>query len=96
MKRRKKSVQKILMIILIIVLGSCITVTKNVPVPDPVSVLSDSIVWPAFPDPEGIVTYQDGVVSMPLDFWLEITDYVIDVDNIIDDIEAAKAARGEK
>ena len=39
-----------------------------------------TIDWPEFPGPHGIVSMsEDSVVSMPLDFWTLITEYVLDV-----------------
>jgi len=42
------------------------------------------LVFPVFPEPAGQATYNDdtGIVSMPLDYWLLITDYKIDVNGV--------------
>lgn len=49
--------------------------------------------WPQFPDPKGIVKQNaDGSVSMPLDYWLKLTKYVIDVEAGIDILEASRGA----
>ena len=37
--------------------------------------------FPVFPTPAG-VTMADNIVSMPLDYWLLITDFAIDVDAV--------------
>lgn len=37
--------------------------------------------WPTWPTPDE-VSMEDGVVSMPLEYWLQVTEYVIEVDRI--------------
>lgn len=49
-------------------------------VPEPVPVVRPVVVFPVFPDPAGRVTMEGGVVSMPLDYWLAIARYKLDVD----------------
>ncbi len=46
--------------------------------------------WPAFPAPDG-VTLADGVVSMPLDYWLGIARYAVDVERVREIIDAWRA-----
>lgn len=65
----------------------------EVPVPYPVIEYRDrplpAIDWPPFPDPSGAVELlPDGRVALPLELWLDITRYVIDVEAGIDRIEA--------
>ena len=42
------------------------------------------LVFPVFPEPAGQATYDDetGIVSMPLDYWLQIAEYAIEVDEV--------------
>jgi len=40
--------------------------------------------WPDFPDPTGEVTMADGVVSMSLDYWMQIASYAIAVQRVRD------------
>lgn len=77
--------------ILIIQFPSCVTCPKNQS-PDPVAVVAESIEFPEFPDP-GSAKLNGDIVSMPLDLWLAIVDYVMEVEQIKQEIEAAKAAK---
>lgn len=54
----------------------CQSSPKN---PDPVKV---EITWPVFPDPKDQVTLKDGVVTMPLSYWLQIANYAVDVEKV--------------
>jgi len=38
--------------------------------------------WPTWPNPVGVVSFDEstGAVSMPLDYWLAIARYQVDVD----------------
>lgn len=74
-KRKRKYILAVILISLIILLISCQT---NPPVVEPVKI---DLVFPVFPTPQG-VTMTDGIVSMPLDYWLLITEYKIDVDAV--------------
>lgn len=48
--------------------------------PEALPALEITIDWPEFPEPRGIVEMsEDSVVSMSLDFWTQIAEYVIDV-----------------
>jgi len=49
--------------------------------PEPIEPLKIKIEWPAFPLP-GEVTMAEGVVSMPLDYWLLIAEYKIEIDRL--------------
>lgn len=83
------------MLILIIVFSSCVTVRKSDQTADLVAVVVESLVWPDIPDSDGVVSQSDGIVSMPIDYWLAIIDYYIDIEAIIKSIEAAKIAKEE-
>jgi len=52
---------------------SCTTCPPTVEVP---------LDWPDFPDPTGEVELVDGVVTMSLDYWLEVAAYVVKVDRV--------------
>lgn len=46
------------------------------------------IAWPAFPDPgDSVALDAEGRVVMPLEYWLDVTRYVIDVEAGIDRLE---------
>ena len=49
--------------------------------PEPIEPVKLDLDFPVFPTPSG-VTMTDNIVSMPLDYWLLITDYAIDVDAV--------------
>jgi len=38
------------------------------------------ITWPELPDPSKYVTMANGVVSMPLSYWMDLTRYIIDME----------------
>ena len=70
---------------------SCVTCPKN-PSPDPVAVVVEAVEFPEFPD-QGSAELTGDIVSMPLDLWLAIVDYVMEIEQIRLEIEAAKAAK---
>ena len=49
--------------------------------PKPIEPLKIKIEWPIFPPPDQ-VTMAEGVVSMPLDYWLLIAEYKIEIDRL--------------
>lgn len=51
------------------------------------------ISWPSFPDPAGLITEKDGVVSMPADYWLAMARYIVDVEAAHEKYEAERDAR---
>ncbi len=60
---------------------------RTAPTPAVVEITID---WPAFPNPRGIVSLDDGIVSMPLDYWLLVTGYEISVREVRGRIEAGE------
>lgn len=46
--------------------------------------------WPTFPDPAGQVTLAEGVVSMPLDYWLAVARYAVEVERVRGVLEAVE------
>ena len=87
MKRKFKGFGLVLIAnVLTLQLISCATGTTA---PDQVGLV---IEWPNFPDPEGLVEMQDGVVTMPLDYWLQVAEYVVAVRRARAQVEAWEAA----
>ena len=77
MKRAGSRLRLLLAAILLglTLLSSCCTTCPKVVPP--------ALSWPAFPDPAGKVTRTaDGEITMPLDYWLAISMYAVDVDAI--------------
>lgn len=75
-RKKKRLIRALLTIASLPLLASCRTLPEPEPEPVPVEV-----VWPVFPDPMGKVSRSpDGVVMMPTEYWLEITNYVIEVE----------------
>ncbi len=56
----------------------------------PTPAVEIAIDWPVFPNPRGVVSLDDGIVSMPLDYWLLVTGYEISVREVRGRIEAAE------
>jgi hypothetical protein len=52
--------------------------TSPAPEIEPIKIPLD---WPAFPPPNEVVM-AEGMVSMPLDYWLQITEYVVDIERL--------------
>ena len=69
--------------VLILLSTSCRTAPEPLPAPE------ITIDWPTFPAPRGIVEMDAGVASMPLDYWLLVTEYVISVREVRGLIRAA-------
>jgi hypothetical protein len=70
---------------------SCVTCPKD-DGPDPVSVVVDAIEFPVFPDSES-VTFDGNTVKMPLDIWLSIVDYVLEIEKIKMELKASQDAK---
>jgi len=77
-KKRTVCIMALMMIALMLLSMSCGTCPET---PEPIEPLKIKIEWPVFPPPDQ-VTMEEGIVSMPLDYWLRITEYVIDVDRL--------------
>ena len=77
-RTRKSAIYKAAVIasVSIALLTFCQTTEAEAPI-DPVEIRAD---FPTFPDPEGYVELTEGgEVVMPLEYWMKITEYVIDV-----------------
>ena len=46
------------------------------------------IEWPTPPDPPNQVGIKDGIVYMPLDYWISLIEYVVDVERVRQTYEA--------
>lgn len=77
------------LVVSLLLLTSCQT-SPPAPSPRPEPV---PVAWPAFPDPAGQVTEKDGVVSMPVEYWLALTRYVIDAEAARELYEAERSSR---
>ena len=86
MKKRITYIMVILSLISILALQSC----KSIPN------VSNEIEWATFPSPYvhgvSVVTYTQDTdsVSMPLWYWLKVTEYVIDTEKNIEILESQK------
>ena len=69
----------LIVINLMLLLGSCGTFPEA---PEPIEPLKIKIEWPTIPPPNEVYMTVDGVVSMPLTYWLRIVEYVIDVERL--------------
>jgi len=74
--------------VLLLLWGCCTTSPVVCPDPPPVQ-------WPTWPDPVGKASLADGVVSMPLDYWLAVARYAVDVEAVRKIIAAWADSNGE-
>ena len=76
-KRKANCIQAVLLTSLLLAFSSCATTKNNtvIEIPD--------ITFPVFPDPApAVFDEKTNTVSMPLDYWLLITEYKDDVDRV--------------
>ena len=72
-KRWRRWLPVLSLSVLLLAFASCATCPPTV---------SIELEWPEFPDPTDVVTMEAGVVSLPLDYWLEIAAYAVAVDRV--------------
>jgi len=91
----KKLTVLITLALLLVALTSCQTLAPEVKVVYEKTPLP-AIEWPVVPDHTGLVTESNGVVSMPLIYWLALVRYIIDIEAGKDTIEAFRTAQDAK
>ena len=81
MLRRKRTVCIMALIVSVLMLlsTSCGTCPET---PAPIEPLKIKVEWPTIPPPEEVYMTADGIVSMPLAYWLRIIEYMIDVERL--------------
>lgn len=85
-RQKKRFIQGMIMMIFLTQLISCQTLPKEIV----------DLEWTLFPDPningESVVTYDDTTktVKMPLWYWKNITEYVVDTETNIEILEKLK------
>ena len=80
LKRKRNFALAVILISLTILSTSCRSLPEERT--DPIK-----IEWPTPPHPAGQVWVKDGMVYMPLDYWLQLIEYIVDVDAIRQKIE---------
>ncbi len=76
-QRKKRSCVPVLILIsLTLLLASCQSSPVEV---EPIPI---EIEWPYPPDPVGQVQMRDGIIYMPLEYWLQLAEYVVDVERV--------------
>lgn len=75
-KRRKNCGLVLLVIALMLLVGSCQTCPPEI---EPAKIQID---WPAVPAGDAVLTDDDVTVAIPLDYWLKLVEYFIEVDGI--------------
>lgn len=75
LKRKRNFILAVILISLVILLISCRSLPEEKT--DPIE-----IEWPTPPNPAGQVWVKDGTVYMPLEYWLLIVEYIVDVDAV--------------
>ena len=73
--------------VLLLLWGCCTT--------SPAAPALPTLEWPTFPDPPASVVLANGVVSMPLDYWLAVARYAVDVEAVRKIIAAWADSNGE-
>lgn len=79
MKPRRKKIACAMALMLSVLISLSVS-CRTPPAPE-IEPLRIPIDWPVFPPPD-VVTLADGIVSMPLDYWLRITEYVVDIERV--------------
>lgn len=68
----------VLMLSALTLLNTSCRTSPEAPEIEPIEIPID---WPTFPPPDEVIL-ENGVVSMPLDYWLQITEYAVDVERV--------------
>jgi len=69
----KRWLAALMLSVSLLALTSCVHCPPTVEIP---------LEWPDFPPPPDTVAMDDGVVSMPLEYWLEVAAYAVAVDRV--------------
>lgn len=79
-KRQKNSRVRLILVILAISLILLLTSCQSYPID------ANELYWPPFPDPQGVVKHDltTDTVSMPLWYWIDVTNYVIEIEQNIE------------
>ena len=75
-RKKRNCVPVLILIALTLLLTSCQSSPVEV---EPIPI---EIEWPYPPDPTGIVWMKDGIAYMPLEYWLQLAEYVVDVERV--------------